>query len=115
LPGQFEHCNEFGLSFSFENCNLSHCSFYKTKLRGTLFRNVSLNDADFTDADMSDSVFEGCDLEGAEFKNTLLERADFTTAFNYSIDPEKNRIRKARFSLSGITGLLDKYDIETGP
>jgi len=31
---------------------------------------------------------------------------------NYSIDPEKNKIKKARFSTAGIAGLLDKYDIE---
>jgi len=48
----------------------------------------------------------------AAFENTILEKADFRTSFNYSIDPEKNRIRKARFSLAGISGLLDKYDIE---
>jgi len=31
---------------------------------------------------------------------------------NYSIDPELNKIKKARFSTQGIAGLLDKYDIE---
>ena len=32
--------------------------------------------------------------------------------FNYVIDPEMNKIKKARFSLSAITGLLSKYNIE---
>jgi hypothetical protein len=49
---------------------------------------------------------------GATFESTIIEKADFRTSFNYSIDPEKNRIKKARFSLAGIAGLLDKYDIE---
>jgi len=40
---------------------------------------------------------------------------DFRTSVNYSLDPERNRIKKARFSLSGIAGLLDKYDIEIDP
>jgi hypothetical protein len=31
---------------------------------------------------------------------------------NYSIDPDLNKIKKARFSTQGIAGLLDKYDIE---
>ncbi|MGB5462457.1 MAG: pentapeptide repeat-containing protein, partial [Aureibaculum sp.] len=31
--------------------------------------------------------------------------------YNYSIDPEKNPIKKAKFSQDGIGGLLDKYDI----
>jgi len=47
----------------------------------------------------------------ATFDN-FSERTDFRTSFNYSIDPEKNRIRKARFSLIGIAGLLNKYDID---
>ena len=49
---------------------------------------------------------------GAAFENTILEKADFRTSFNYSIDPGKNRIKKAKFSLAGIAGLLEKYDIE---
>jgi uncharacterized protein YjbI with pentapeptide repeats len=28
---RFDTCNEFGLSFSFERCQLNHSSFYKTK------------------------------------------------------------------------------------
>ncbi len=39
------------------------------------------------------------------------EGVDFRTSFNYSIDPQLNRIKKAKFSLPGIAGLLDKYDI----
>jgi hypothetical protein len=41
----------------------------------------------------------------------LLEKADLRTSYNYSIDPETNKIRKARFALLGIRGLLEKYDI----
>ena len=29
----FEHCNEFGLAFSFEDCQLDHSSFYSTKIK----------------------------------------------------------------------------------
>ena len=45
---------------------------------------------------------------------TILEKADFRTAKNYSIDPEQNRLKKAKFSLSGVVGLLRKYDIVVG-
>jgi hypothetical protein len=41
-----------------------------------------------------------------------LEKADFRTSYNYSINPEVNRIKKAKFSTAGIAGLLCKYDIE---
>jgi fluoroquinolone resistance protein len=51
-------------------------------------------------------------LNKAIFENTILENADLSTSSNFSIDPETNRIRKAKFSRLGIVGLLDKYDIE---
>jgi len=47
----------------------------------------------------------------ATFDKTMLEKADFRTAYNYSIDPDNNRIKKAKFSQSGLGGLLHKYDI----
>jgi uncharacterized protein YjbI with pentapeptide repeats len=64
------------------------------------------------EADLNSTVFDNCDLLGAVFQNTILEKADFRTAYNYSIDPDINRVKKAKFSASGIAGLLDKYDIE---
>ncbi|HWY33074.1 MAG TPA: pentapeptide repeat-containing protein, partial [Nitrosopumilaceae archaeon] len=86
--------------------------FYKTKLKKTAFKNSTIQEADFSECDLTNAIFENCDLTGATFVNTNLEKADFRTSFNYSIDPELNRIKKAKFSLHGIVGLLDKYDIE---
>ncbi|MCG8343444.1 MAG: hypothetical protein MI684_11495 [Chlorobiales bacterium] len=45
-------------------------------------------------------------------ENIHFEKADFRSAYNFSINPKKNRIRKTKFSLSGLSGLLDAYDIE---
>jgi fluoroquinolone resistance protein len=45
------------------------------------------------------------------FSRTVLKEADLTAASNYIIDPESNNIRKAKFSISGVSGLLNKYDI----
>jgi uncharacterized protein YjbI with pentapeptide repeats len=64
------------------------------------------------DCDLNSSVFENCDLTRATFENTNIEKADFRTSYNYSIDPEINQIKKAKFSILGVSGLLDKYDIE---
>ncbi|HUZ61183.1 MAG TPA: hypothetical protein VMU83_20575 [Hanamia sp.] len=35
---------------------------------------------------------------------TNLEKADFRSAFNYSIDPELNEIKKAKFSSDELSG-----------
>jgi fluoroquinolone resistance protein len=107
----FETCNQFGLSFTMEDCTVNHSSFYQTKLKKTIFKNVVMQEVDFTGCDLTASVFTNCDLLRATFDNTTLEKVDFRTAFNYSIDPERNRIKKAKFSVNGLHGLLAKYDI----
>lgn len=47
----------------------------------------------------------------AVFENKKLEKADLRTTLNYSIDPDINSLKEARFSWPGIAGLLGKYDI----
>lgn len=108
---QFGDCNPIGLSLLFEHCLLDHASFYRLKLKKTIFRHCKLEGADFTETDLTESVFDHCQLLSATFDHTLLEKADFRTAYQYTIDPESNRVRKARFSLPEVTGLLNKYDI----
>ncbi len=109
---RFEACNPFGLSFGFENCGLNHSSFYRLKARQTIFKNCQLQETDFTEADLTGAVFDHCDLARATFARTVLEKADFRTAYHYALDPEANRIRKARFALPQVVGLLSKYDIQ---
>lgn len=112
---RFDDCHTFDLSFSFGQCTLMHSTFYGMKIPGTVFRNSQLREVDFTGCDLCRAVFDDCDLAGARFENTRLEKADLRTAVHYSIDPNSNMIKKARFSLSGVTGLLDTWDIEIGP
>lgn len=107
----FSICNPFLFEVRFEECQLNLASFYQLKLAHTKFINCQLREVDFVLADLNKASFEGCDLLGAMFERCLLEYTDFTTAINYSLDPELNEIRKARFSREGIEGLLDKYDI----
>jgi fluoroquinolone resistance protein len=107
----FDHCNRIGLAMEFDNCILNLSSFYQLKLKGTIFTNSILHEVDLAEADLSNTVFDNCDLKGTMFDNTNIEHADFRTAYNYSIDPAKNKIKKAKFSMQGLIGLLDKYDI----
>ena len=108
---RFDHCNPFLLSFKFKGCTLNLSSFYKVKLKNSTFNDCKLIEVDFTDADATAVRFHHCNLEKAIFENTILEKADFRSAYGYSFDPEKNSIKKARFSKEGIIGLLAKYDL----
>jgi len=111
----FEQCVPLMLSFSFDYCELKLASFYKLKIPKTNFKNCGLQEVDFAEADLNSSEFTSCDLTGAMFESTNLEKADFRSSFHYSINPEINKIKKAKFSLPAVIGLLDKYQIEIHP
>ncbi len=112
LGVSFNNCNDFGFDASYEDCHLNLASFFKLKLKGTQFKNCSLQEVDFIETDLSDASFDNCNLSRAVFENTNLEKADFLTSYNYSIDPEINNIKKAKFPADGLKGLLEKYNIE---
>ncbi len=109
---RFDTCHPWGLTFRFEECTLNHSSFYQLKVPKTIFKQCTMQEVDLTGCDFTESVLEQCDLANALFDRTILEKADLRYSSNYSIDPENNRIKKAKFSLSGLPGLLGKYQIE---
>jgi uncharacterized protein YjbI with pentapeptide repeats len=71
-----------------------------------------LQEVDFSESDLNEGVFNDCDLTHATFERTNLEKADFRTASNFSIDPENNKLKKAKFSTDGLAGLLTKYQLQ---
>ncbi|MDZ7719579.1 MAG: pentapeptide repeat-containing protein [Balneolaceae bacterium] len=109
---RFEECNEFLFSIDFRSCYLNLSSFYQMNPQGISFRECNLKEVDFTEAELAETLFEKCNLNSAIFKNTNLEKANFRSAYNFLIDPEINNIQKTKFSLMGLPGLLDKYDLE---
>jgi uncharacterized protein YjbI with pentapeptide repeats len=109
---RFDTCHTFGLAMNFINCNLNHSSFYKIKLKKSTLKDCQLQETDFTECDLTASKIENCNFLNASFDRTILEKADLRTSYNYLINPEQNHIKRAKFSLSGVSGLLVKYDIE---
>lgn len=107
----FENCNPFLFTVQFDHCILNLSSFYKMNLKAFQFIHCSLQEVDFTEADLSGAVFQDCNLLGAMFEQTNLEKADLRTAINFSIDPENNKLKKAKFSAAALSGLLHKYDL----
>jgi fluoroquinolone resistance protein len=112
LGVKFESCNKLLFTVAFKQCQLDFSTFHMLPLVKTEFTECRLLEVDFTDADLKGAVFHHCDLSGAIFIQSNLEKSDFGTAENYSIDPELNRMKKAKFSRAGVDGLLDKYDLE---
>jgi fluoroquinolone resistance protein len=112
LGAHFHTCSDFLFAVDFERCTLDQSTFYKRKMKKTRFKNCSMHGVDLTGTDLSGASFDNCDLLNATFSSTVLEKADLTTSYNFTIDPETNRIKKARFSLNSLPNLLSKYDIE---
>ncbi len=108
----FEDCNPMLFSVQFDTCQLNFSSFYKLKMKKTIFKNTVLQEVDFTATDLTGAIFKDSDLNRAKFENTLLEGADFRSAQHFILNPEQNRIKKAKFSLQGLPGLLTSYAIE---
>lgn len=108
----FNACSDFLFAVRFRKCMLDYSVFAEKKMKKTLFSDCSLKETDFSATDLSLSTFQNCDLQQTVFHRTNLEKADFRTASNYTIDPDANKIKKARFSLHGISGLLQKYNID---
>ena len=107
----FDDCAPFFSAPVFENCQLSLSSFLECKLQGVVFSKCILDEADFTGADLTSANFEGSSLAKTVFENTNLSKADLRDAVHYQIDPNKNKLRKARFSLEGCQGLLVYFGV----
>ena len=97
--------------FHFKDSLLDYAQFYSLKLKKMQFINCSMIAADFMSSDLTEVLFDNCNLRRAVFIDTIANKADFSTSYDYAFDPEKNKIKKAIFSMEGLKGLLEKYDI----
>lgn len=97
--------------FHFKDCLLDYAKFYALKMKKMQFINCSMIAVDFMASDLTEVLFDNCNLRRAVFIDTIANKADFSTSYDYTFDPEKNKIKKAIFSADGLKGLLEKYDI----
>lgn len=109
---RFETCNDFVFSADFNGCLLSYSTFSGMDLRGRDFTSSRLIETEFTDTNLTAAIFKEADLSGAVFERSNLEKADFRSATNFNIDPEKNRMKGAKFSHRDLPSLLSKYKLD---
>jgi uncharacterized protein YjbI with pentapeptide repeats len=109
---RFEDCNSFLFSVNFKSCALNFSSFFQMKLKTTQFSACALEEVDFTECDLSQANFYAADLKNTVFFRTNLTGADFRMATNLLIDPENNKVQKAKFNRDNVLGLLTKYGLK---
>lgn len=107
----FESCNSFGFSIVFTRSVLNYASMQGMDLRNCKFSDCTMNGVNLSRAQMTGLKLNGCDFESAIFNQTILESADLRSSTNYSIRPEKNRLKNARFSMPEVLGLLNHCPI----
>ncbi len=113
---RFVNCRFEGCDFSLaklKNSSLQEVKFVNCKLLGVQFSDCRkfMLELDFDSCILKLSLFSGLKLKNTRFRNCDMQETDFRAAFNYSINPETNRLGKAKFSIPGVTGLLDTYGI----
>lgn len=107
----FGTCNPFGFHVDFEDCQLDYAIFLDRKLKKSRFVDCSLREVQFLNCDLTGTVFGRCNLELARFEKNNLSQVDFSSSYNLGLDPDENKLKKARFSLHNLPGLLKKYDL----
>ncbi|PKP52754.1 MAG: hypothetical protein CVT90_02520 [Candidatus Altiarchaeales archaeon HGW-Altiarchaeales-3] len=81
-------------------------------IKNTKFLNCKINDCDFFYTNLTNSSFEHSDLLGTKFEHSNLSCVSFLNAQNYNINPNKNILKKTKFSFPEVVSLLGAYDIE---
>ena len=119
---QFKDCQMMGLHFhtsnninfeiEFIDCQLDHSIFDQLNCKRCSFDNCRLIGVDFTEADLSGVILKNCDLSDAIFERSLLSKTDFSSAFNFVVDPDNNYLKGAVFSTNGALQLLKKYQLD---
>lgn len=111
VGADFYKCEKTFFSPTFKKCMLHYCNFSDLNMKKISFNGSKLKECHFTNTNLHSVNFSETDLSGTLFHNCDLTLADFSTAENYDIDPQTNKIRKAKFSLPEAIGLLRGFDI----
>lgn len=104
--------NKLLLSWHFVDCLIEYCDFNELEMKGVVFEKCQLKNCDMNRVDLQGSKFLDTNLEGTVFQNTNLAKADLRTANYYYIDPTKNNVKNAKFSIPEVVNLLAGFGIE---
>lgn len=111
VGGNFAKCDPTFLSLSFKKCLINMGNFSDLKLKGISFAGSVVRETHFSNANLSEADFSECDLSGSLFHHADLSKANFVSAFNFSINPLNNKLKGTRFSKEMALSLLDYLGI----
>lgn len=95
----------------FVNSNINYSVFQGLDLREIQIFGCQAREVNFEDVNLSMADLRLSDFANSVFRRTNLSKANFTDAFNYSIDIHNNNLKGAIFSLPEAVSLLKSLDI----
>lgn len=98
-------------TITFCRCVLNYSIFIGLNLMGAKFKECSLREIGFEGADLECADFSGSDLSEALFADTNLTKADLSSAKNYTVNVQRNRVTKAKFAMPEAMSLIYALDI----
>ena len=98
--------NVFSGGLQFNGCNLNYANFSQLNMKGLKFHGCSIVEATFSNAKVKNSIFHDCNLERTDFGGADITMCDFETSYNFTINPNDTKLRKARFSKDQLEGLV---------
>lgn len=111
LGAKFFKCEKTFFSPLFRKCILHYCNFSDLKMKKISFLECDMKENHFHNASLVEASFQASNLMGTLFHHCDLSKADFSTAIQYRIDLQTNKIKKAKFSLPEVLNLLECFDI----
>lgn len=111
VGADFFKCEKTFFSPSFKKCFLHYCNFSDLNMKNISIKDCKIHEVHFSHTLLNGAIFENTDLSGTIFHQCDLSQADFSTSSRYNIDPQTNKIKKAKFSLPEAIGLLQGFDI----
>ena len=118
---QFENCRLLGIDWGaaeelvglrFRNSTLNHNLFSGASPKDLIIAECTVREAIFEQSDLKKSDFRQSDFSGTTFVDCDLRGADFREAKGVFLDPLRNRMNKARFSLPEAVDLLRAMEID---
>ena len=110
-PSIKKSTSPFSTGLKFSHCNLGYANFSQLDNKGMEFRDCDMQESGFDLAKIKSSKFSNCNLERATFGGTDLTDCDFTTAYNFTINPNNCKLNKTKFSRNDLSGLVAHLDI----
>jgi len=100
---------------TFHGCTMTYGVFTGLNLADLECIECDCAEVDFTEADLRRSRFAGTTLRGAIFSQTRLEQADLSRALEDFVDPLENRVAGAKFSMAATIRLAGRFGISVPP